>query len=498
MLADGAAGQSCVPFLPPTSAAEVAAAGAENPNLVEKVVETDIAVGDDGNGSALVMVVYFNDKENAQGRVGYSFRDQNGQWNPTGGVVPTGATIPNSVLAADGSSYTVPDMNDASVAYDASNHSFICAAFGNRPDTGFGVRSMVAINHFHTATKTWDQQWTEVSVRAPGSTASRDKPFLVAGEPDEFYVVWWGGIGINQGYGLVRTTDGGATWTQILPITVGGNPVLGHFAMQPATASGSDLFLVYADTSTHFQVLRGVDQPGGGMIFSYLENNSVPIGIDLTTDLQSVSHNLPCLAPGNKSTLQVALDPSNANRLYLAYNDSANTAVADINTFVRTLDKRGSNWYVGPRTKIHGNAAPSGCSPTDDDSDQFLPAITVDEGGRVHVLYYEDRYYCQADSDEDGFYIGPERFDVSYAVSCDGAQTWTNIRMLPDPVPGDPDPAFLDYQWGPLIAAGPKEYNGAAYWFDGTTTHVWFSFTGTSFLDPDDQKNVIWALPIQW
>ena len=170
----------------------------------------------------------------------------NGIWESdfTEGNTPL-ALDPDSPLFDD---WEINGLADPSVAYNSSNGNYVCVAltFLNKINNPNTARPAIAYSHYTVSTNQWSP-W--VDLESFLGVQKMDKPFLVAGATNEFYVVWWytqGALPELQGkYAYRRSTDGGNTWTGGLvrdwtdnlegppPPPPGPPAIEGFFAMQP-------------------------------------------------------------------------------------------------------------------------------------------------------------------------------------------------------------------------------------------------------------------------
>ena len=65
-----------------------------------------------------------------------------------------------------------------------------------------------------------------------------------------------------------------------------------------------------------------------------------------------------------------------------------------------------------------------------EEKDQFLPSVTVDDQGRIHVIFYDDRNYEQTHNNPPTLL---PKFDVYYAVSTNQGATFTNFELYAVP-----------------------------------------------------------------
>jgi len=162
----------------------------------------------------------------------------------------------------------------------------------------------------------------------------------------------------------------------------------------------------------------------------------------------------------------------------------------DVDVFLVVLEKMaGYNWCPSSRIRVNAD------NPPGEVADQFLPAVTVDTAGRIHVIYYDDRDFIDQ---VDGQTEPPAKFNVYYAYSTDGADTWDYEKLFAP----RPDPPALDMGHDIVNYFEPGEYIGISYYRDTQEERdeVWTAFTGTEEtpLDPDDDESLIWSSRIDW
>ena len=273
--------------------------------------------------------------------------------------------------------------------------------------------------------------------------------------------------------------------------------ITGLWAAHPTVWDDGNLLVVYDRNGLgKFRFFQGVDNPStGGVDFSTLStmtgNGLEPLefSVDITV-VNSLDNQVAGVEAGGYLP-QISADPTNSRRFYLTYHDK-DPGTKDVNVFVNTITRVGSLWYLGVPTQLPNPNPISTCDPVDPDTDQFLPMLTVDSEGRVHVLYYDDRNFCQQDTVLDDL----AKFDVVYGVSCNGAQSFQTALLKPA---GSHGVAYLDYE-KELLDWDVREYNGLAWTERLTgTIRIWSAISGTSSLDSDGlpfpgNKSVVYAI----
>ena len=345
------------------------------------------------------------------------------------------------------------------------------------------------------------RQWESAHHSSPGF--SLDKPWIVAGDPDmpagqEYYVVYMIGSDADDfGYGYLRSVNGGESWDQgPIKFASSAELVRGQFCAQPTVDGDGPLYVAYAAGNT-IQFLMGQDaNPGGpgGVEFSRLCKEPGEPGEDPPPVVVTVNrtYQLNLCIPGNFDTIggrvpQLAVDPSNPNRLCIVYHDTptSDPGDKDLNVYLHMLTKTGEYWELGPKRQINDPLA------TTYESDQFMPSPIVDKSGRIHVIYVDDQKHTDGpEGDLQPDTMQNPKFDVFYAWSEDQGQNWSYRELFATP----PEPA-LDCV---LQHFTLREYIGIAWYTSGSTSEIWTAFPGTYTLDPQAKDAVIWSSLIDW
>lgn len=404
---------------------------------------------------------------------------------------------------------------DLSVAYDPQTKGFVGAALTSGP---FGIATIRYTYDAQTDTGQFDSAGWRVRASSP-LAFKFDKPFLVAGQAltsgQEYIVVQIDNTTLETydpehgpfRYSYLRSIDGGDCWSYgQIEFADTRTPVEGVFCAQPAVHEGGPLYIAYAVSSPpaiKFLVGMDVNPPPGeydcedpsqvGIHFLplYAPSSSYPPTEMLTVSLNKSHLLINRSLPGGDNAArgrvpQLLADPTNANRLFLVYHDSKTDSPTDqdIDVFIRVIERERNGWVAGPRLPVSRTV-------TFNESDQFLPAPTVDASGRLHVLYYDDRNYTDDPNDpthdQQPDTASIARFDAYYAWSVDQGITW-DIQQITYSVPDEPAVDFGK-------AAFPlREYIGIA----SRGNFVWTAFSGTCSQDTTGNKSVIWSNLIDW
>jgi hypothetical protein len=370
----------------------------------------------------------------------------------------------------DGASWTQLSYTDGggdpSVAYDAAANRFVSCFFKKGAEPG------VWMNWFDVGSGTFlgPRRIIEGTV---------DKPWLERGEHQgarqELYLTYLK-TAMQGGSGRFgRSPNGGQSW-------VTGSAPGGKFCNHASVASpnGAPLYVAHV-FGLGWSVGEGVDQSDGGLQFTPLVDSN-GAAIKITPATTSGGNILDSKIPGPSATKRVpyvAADPSNPDRVYVVYYDNPGGG-DDVDVMCARADRNPATgtWVLTQHVRVNDD------TPGSDDKDQFCPAAVVDDQGRVHVVFYDDRNYDQSDGEAQAL------FDAYYAYSTDGGTTFTNIRLTPAPYEPALDYHLINDPHGNSIV--PGEYPGIAYW--GGTVLV--TLAGTWSSSPVPNKGVIWGASI--
>ncbi|MBU0617283.1 MAG: hypothetical protein KKI02_06180 [Planctomycetes bacterium] len=376
------------------------------------------------------------------------------------------------------------DVVDVSVAYEGATGAFLAAAT---------VGSDIVTCRFEPGSTPGELipgAWTALE-REPGPVPV-DKPWILAGSytlpsGQEYYIVYFGDV--NKYY-YFHSVNGGQSW-QHERIVVGEHNLTGAWCAQPAVHDDGPLYVAYvAGDGNAIRFLVGEDQPDGTVSFAHLLQTAVPpvpAGISLRED--EVHEKLPGAFNQYvaRTVPYLAVDPSDRGNLYVAYHDVAQTNPNDVDVYLRKLTKSGDVWTVGPERRVNTD------DPAEQESDQFMPMLTVDDAGRLHVLFYDDRRHEQDDTDSLAM------FDAFYAYSVNEGADWTNryLYLNDENDPNDP-PALFRQSSEAGHRGNPREYNGIAWYRYPDGVKILTAYTGTDEEDPDDNDGTIWSSVIEW
>lgn len=392
---------------------------------------TEPAIAAGGN---MVLSVCFEQVGHDPQQVRYAaYNVQQGQWSE--GVINNGDFV---------------DPVDVSIAYDSQTQGFVAAAMATSVNP---LKRHVVTCHYtydpQTGTGQFDpagwvsrasRDWT---AEDPEQVTPIDKPWIVAGQllssGQEFYIFYIdnAGSGLADGYAVLRSIDGGQCWSRDdVRFADTGERVKGNFNAQPAVTGGGPVYVAYVkNDNIRFLVGQDVNPSdpqdfdctnpkdvGVRFLALYEPSPTYPPTTMVSIPLHShadISQMLPRGGAGvsPQRVIQLAADPTNANRLFVAYHDTATPSLLDkdVNVYVQTVTRQGTGWVVGPRVLVNNDS-------TTFESDQFMPAMTVDDNGLVHFIFYDDRDHTDGPEDDlqpDGCGPNPTcqtpKFDVYYA-----------------------------------------------------------------------------------
>lgn len=247
---------------------------------------------------------------------------------------------------------------------------------------------------------TWTKSATLVS-------SGSDKEYLhvdsYPGSPykDNIYVSWHQ----SNVQKFARSTDKGLTFS---PVQTLDSAFKGIGSDITSDKQGNVYYFFPSTGGSQIRVVKSTD---GGATF-------VSSGVKVANTVASFDFPLPSMSTRN-AFIYVAADTDLSdgpygNSIYAAWPDTygpESSTPANNHARVQVGYSRdgGATWTV---TTPH---------PTDDQNtvDRYQQWLKVDQWGRVHVVYYDTRH----STDRKGI-------DVYYAVSLDGAQTWSTPRRL--------------------------------------------------------------------
>jgi len=297
---------------------------------------------------------------------------------------------------------TFDASGDSDVAFGPNGDVFYsCLIFQRDSDT---PPSGVYVTRSTDGGQTWGS-FSPVSVAA--SNEFDDKEFMEVDRTGgafngNIYVSWTKFNSSGSPIFFSRSTDNGATFST--PFQISDNP--NNQGSIPIVGPGGEVYVIWEDfNSGVFRLDRSLD---GGATFG--TDSILPSPVTVTFPLSGFSFR------GN-SFPYAAVDTSGGpfdGRIYVVWDDARDDA-ADI--FLTFSDDGGASWSSPKR--ISGPAT---------GSREFFPFVTVDERGRLDVMFYTDRFtsgmldVAARRSDDGGSSFDPVRriSSVSFDPSLDG------------------------------------------------------------------------------
>lgn len=244
--------------------------------------------------------------------------------------------------------------------------------------------------------------------------------------------------------GVQRSLDGGASFNA--PQLISGQASL----PMPLVSTDGTLGVIFYDIGSH--LLRYTTSLDEGLSFT------APVTVHAFAGTSYV-HLLDAI-PGSfraPPTTMLAQDPIDG-RLYAIVADE--TAVAgserDVDLLLYHSDDRGAHW-TGPRPVAIDAPA---------QTDQFMPALAVDDAGRLHLAFYDSRRTGATDASQNA------RIDAWYARSEDRGLSWSSQRLNDQPI--ESERSF----WSPIVPApGGSQFIGDYLGIDVSTHAAYASYT---------------------
>jgi hypothetical protein len=226
---------------------------------------------------------------------------------------------------------------------------------------------------------------------------------------------------------LVRSTDGGLTWsTPVVIVSVCGSTVVQ--GSQIAVGPGGEVHVAWE---------RFASFPGGPREIDIRKSTDHGLTFGPAVKVDDVTCIGGCytVRGGFRAFIDLqglAIDRSGtatSGHLYVSWHDGRNLRVPDLDSFngfynfgdvlvSRSIDG-GATWSAPFRVNSNGEPRPPG-----EGSDQFMPGVAVDKTGQVAACWYDRR--------NDPFNFLVERW---CATSRDGGTTWSNARHVEQAFP---------------------------------------------------------------
>ena len=273
-----------------------------------------------GNRSQLSLTVTEYQKYQqglAQSRTGHQIAASNtwSYFNPTGIPVGAGAGRVNCVT---------PDPANPSILWLGT------------PDGGIWKSTNGGVNWTTNSDLFPDLGISDIAIQ-PGNSQIM---YLATGDRDGYYT---GGGGHVYTYGIMKSTDGGSTWTNISTMTITSNDMMSRLLIDPSNTQN-----IYAAGS--FGIIKSTDagaswnsiMPSGDPIFSmeFKPGNSSTIyaagkGFYVSTDAGNTWSNSSTGLPSSTYRMSIGVTPANSAYVYIL---SADPSGKSINGVYRSTD----------------------------------------------------------------------------------------------------------------------------------------------------------------
>ena len=275
--------------------------------------------------------------------------------------------------------------------------------------TGFGSVTGVGVNYSTDRGNTWSSTVQIVNdVNADRSVAGTDDS-PVSPYYGNVYSAWTTSATTPSTGRASRTTDGGATWSTpftLNPAATGRNTLAHDIASGP----NGEVYVIWTmalQTGSQTEDYVGfAKSTNGGATYS-TTNNAFDIN-----GIRSSSFNGWGIAANGFA--RIAVDKSNGPRRGYIYivtsQQNLPPAGSDADIVLNRSTDNGATWSAGIRVNQDG---------LNNGKVQFMPSICVDDGGIVHVVYYDNR----------GFASVGDSASVYISSSFDGALSWNDVEI---------------------------------------------------------------------
>jgi hypothetical protein len=253
------------------------------------------------------------------------------------------------------------------------------------------------------------------------------------------------------------SSDGGLTWTSPQPIPNPGGASTEY--AYPVVASNGDVFIFHlydwGARSPNPSTVKVVKSTNGGASWSQ------PVDVAVIYQPQSPPRS------GDSwrffSILSASTDPTDNNRLYVAWTDDRNHDTNGLDVMYSASTDHGTTWR--PATRLSHD-------PTGVVRDHITPMLRVDGAGRLNALWLDRR-------------LDPANrlFQAWYSSSTDGGGTWEADSQVSD-VPG------LGFELNVGLPPGSGNAAGDYWGFDVAGGNIYTAWTDTRNANQDIYTSV--------
>lgn len=367
---------------------------------------------------------------------GSSFINAGVYVSTNGGVTWSGSDTLNSPKLDDMRGYPVPLID--------KNGRFYVTHITSA--NNFGSVTGVGVNYSTDRGLTWSSTVQIVNdISADRSTSCTDDSPL-SQYYGNLYAVWNSTSSTPATGRFSRTTDGGVTWSTPIQLNPGSTQrnATGHDIV---TGTDGSIYAVWAmaQTTSPFteDFLGFARSTNGGSSFTVNES-----AIDIN-GIRATSYNGWGISVNGFP--RMAVDKSSGPRRGWIYVVTSQRALApagnDADIVLYRSTDNGSSWLPGIRVNQDG---------LNNGKVQFYPAVCVDDGGILHVAYYDNRAFLSTG----------DSCSVFLSSSLDGGSTWLENEVADHHFRPRQAVNFTGGFWGEYIGITPSQGKVVVTWMD--------------------------------
>lgn len=389
------------------------------------------------------------------------------------------ASFSQDVILEDGST---PEAEFHTVMNPLDSNNIVLATQNN-----FGVEPRIKIYYTNDFGETWNTSSYE---GLPNNFFASGDPVLSFDADGNVYLVNLAISETSQGPNTVlsKSTDGGATWSQVATIATSGTdkPWMAIDRYESSPYNGNIyvpvvlLNLNFYTLDENYQTTNSSSLPDGNHLPSVVvkkdgtvftsnvalnnPNNKIYVqehsngGTNLVHSTQVISfpdytYNAPNVSMRFQPCPYLAIDNSGGThdgRLYLSYTASETSNPGYFEVFLTYSDDNGVNWST-PKA-VH--------SSQQNETQQFYSSIFVNDAGAVILDWYDRKNHSNANKMTD-FFLG---------ISYDGGDNFTEVQLNSESSDFDNViPSSGDFGVGEYHQLVATNHTALSFWSDGRT-----------------------------